>query len=102
MDKLRSTGFTERQLSDAVNALIDGRGNSSGEVTLRASQTTTTVTRPTINGNGQVFLFPKTANAAGALATTYATVAAAGGSFQITHASAVSTDRTFAYLVIGG
>ncbi len=102
MDKIRSTGFTERNVSDAVNALIDGRGNMVGEVTLRASQTTTTVAKATINGNGQVFLFPKTANAAGAVATTYAVITPGGGSFTITHANAVSTDRVFAYLVLGG
>lgn len=102
MDKLRSVGFTERQLSDTVNKLIDGWGNQVGEVTLRAGFTTTTISKATINGNGQVFLFPKTANAAAAVATTYAAITSGGGSFTVTHANAASTNRTFAYLVIGG
>ena len=102
MDKLPNVGFTERQLADAVNRLVDGRSNAVGDVTLRANQTTTVVTKSTFNGNARVFLFPQTANAAAAVATTYASVTAGGGSFTITHANAGSTDRTFSYLVLGG
>lgn len=91
-----------RRIVQAINELIQGRGNASGEMTLTAGTTTTTVSRDTISGQGQVFLFPKTANAAAAVATTYATIASAGGAFTVTHANAASTDRTFAYVVLGG
>lgn len=96
---------SETNLSRIVQAVIQilrGSSNSVGNVTLRASQTTTTVTKSVdkaavnVSADQEVFLSPKTANAAGALATTF--ISAVGqGTFTITHASAVSTDRTFGW-----
>lgn len=102
MKVLPTTGATEREVSQAIKDLTEGRSNATGTVTLTANTTTTTVTKSTINANAGVFLFPTTANAAAALATTYATIAALGGSFTITHANNAQTDRTFYYIVIGG
>lgn len=102
MKVLPTTGATEREVSQAIKDLTEGRSNANGTVTLTAGTTTTTVTKSTINANAGVFLSPKTANAAAALATTYVNVAAAGGSFVITHANNAQTDRTFYYLVNGG
>lgn len=95
----------ERSLStviDSIKQLWQGRSDAVGTVTLRAGFTTTTVTRAVdkaainVAQTQQIFLAPKTANAAAALATTY--VSAIGqGTFTLTHANAVSTDRTFAW-----
>lgn len=84
----------------ALQQLAAGRSNATGTVTLTASATSTVVTPQNCAPGSTVFLFPKTANAAGALSTTYvATVAKQ--SFTITHASAVSVDRTFFYVCLG-
>lgn len=87
----------------AINQLIQGRSNAVGVVTLRASQTTTTVEAPTINADAGVFLVPKTANAAAEMGngTLYVSSVAAG-TFTLTHASNSQTDKTYFYLCIGG
>lgn len=85
----------------AINQLIQGRSNAVSEVTLTAGATTTTVTGENINENSRPFLFPKTANAAAALATTYA-VTTSAGVVTVTHANNAQTDRTFHVLIIGG
>jgi hypothetical protein len=80
----------------AVRQLMEGRSNAIGQLTLTATTTTTTVAAPNCGPNSEVFLSPRTANAAGALATTYVSAVAAG-SFTLTHANAASTDRTFGF-----
>lgn len=88
------------KFSFALQQLAQGRSNAVGTVTLRASQTTTTVINQTCGPESVILLSPKTLNAAGALATTY--ISAVGpGTFTLTHASAVSTDRTFGYVNVG-
>lgn len=104
MKILQSAGGSPREVATAINQLAAGRSNAVGRVTLTPSATSTTFTNANINEDAEVFLFPRTANAAAALATTYASISRISGTntVTITHASAVSTDRTFAYLVIGG
>lgn len=89
-------------LTDRVNVLGDGASNATGEVTLAAGTTTTTVTDNKFESSMVVVLQPKTANAAAALATTYITDAnKSKGSFVITHANAATLDRTFGYVRLG-
>lgn len=102
MKVIPTTGATEREISQAIKDLTEGRSNAVGTVTLTAGATSTVVSKQTINANAGVFLSPTTANAAAALATTYVNVTAGGGSFTITHANNAQTDRTFVYLVNGG
>jgi len=86
----------------AIRQLMEGRSNAVGTVTLTAGAVTTTVTAPTCAVGSQVFLFPQTANAAGALATTYIRPAdVTAGQFIVTHANAGTTDRTFSYEIRG-
>lgn len=91
----------ETRIPEIVRSIRDlwqGRSFAVGEVTLRVSQTTTTVEAPNCGAGARVFLAPRTANAAGALATTFIPVASVTkGQFVITHLSAVSVDRTFGY-----
>jgi hypothetical protein len=89
-------------LTDAVNGLIDGRGNVTGEVTLTAGATSTTVTDNKFESGMTVLLQPKTANAAAALTTTYiADTDKTKGAFTITHANNAQVDRTFSYVRTG-
>lgn len=91
---------TIEQIVLALNAILTGRSNAVGTVTLTASVTTTTITDPRISADSAIVLAPTTANAAGAIATTYQGTTA-NGSCVINHANAASTDRTFKYVVIG-
>ena len=102
MREIPPKGATERDRDHAINQLIRGRSNASGEVTLTAGVTSTTVTGPLINENAGVWLFPKTANAAAEMGAggLYAVVSA--GQFVVTHANNAQTDRTFYYIVLGG
>lgn len=106
MRDLPPAGATLRDVIFAVRQLITGRSNSTGTVTLTAGVTSTTIVSEVVNENAQVFLFPKTANAAAELGngTIYASISRIAGTptVTITHANAVSTDRTFAYDIRGG
>lgn len=88
-----------KHLVGIVNNIMRGKTNNRGEVTLTASATSTTVTDPNVGASSTIVLSPLTANAAGALSTTYIT--AGNGSFEITHANNAQTDRDFRYVVVG-
>lgn len=104
MKELPPAGSTLRHAIEAINSLVRGRSNAVQRVTLTASATETVVTSGNLNESAEVFLTPRTANAAAALATTYAYVERIGGNLQVTikHASSGTTDRTFGVIVIGG
>lgn len=92
-----------RRIVQAVIELVMGRQNSVGDVTLAAGTTTTVVPFPNCSKDCRVFLFPQTANAAAAEPTTYVLRASiVQRQFTVTHANAVSVDRTFSFLCIGG
>lgn len=80
--------------------LAQGRSNAVGLCTLRANQTTTTVTAPNCGTGSKVFLSPTTANAAASTATTYVSSVLAG-SFVLTHASNSQTDKIFGFVCLG-
>jgi hypothetical protein len=84
----------------ALQQLAAGRSNATGSVTLTASATSTVVTADNCAPGSAVFLFPKTANAAAALSTTYVGTVAKQ-SFTITHANNAQTDRSFFYVCLG-
>lgn len=88
------------RLVTAVLQLIRGRSNASGSATLSAGATSTAVSFANCSKDSQVFLTPRTANAAAALGTTYIASVANKG-FTIGHASDSSTDRTFGFVVLG-
>lgn len=97
--------FGEKDLSKyqfAIKQLGEGRTNASGVVTLRASQTTTTVSAPNCGAGNSVFLFPATANAAAIVAATYVLASnVTKGQFIITHTSNSNTDKTFYWVALG-
>lgn len=99
-----SGGVDLRTIINAVRELIRGRGNSVQTVTLTPGVTSTAVTGPNLNENALPFLSPLTANAAAAMATTYASISRISGTVTvtITHANSGTTDRTFALDVRGG
>ena len=96
---------SETQLYTIVNAvrqLMQGRSNAAGSVTLAPSAAATTVTAPNCAPGAQVFLFPRTAQAAAELAAGGCFVSAVtSGAFTVTHANNPQTDRTFSYVCLG-
>lgn len=88
------------QLVNAINAILRGRSNAVGTVTLTASATVTNIVDPRISSDSAIQLVPQTASAAGVIATTFQGTTIVGQA-TLTHASAASTDRTFKYVVIG-
>lgn len=92
-----------QKIVDAIMQLAAGRQNSVGDVTLRANQTTTSVSFANCSDQCRVFLFPQTANAAAAVPTTYILAAdVLRGQFTITHANNAQVDKTFSFACIGG
>jgi hypothetical protein len=89
-----------RLISNTVNNTLDGKLNSTGDVTLRASQTTTTLVDERISLNSVIILEPTNANSNTAKANLFVS-AKINGSATLTHASSSNTDQNFGYVVIG-
>lgn len=89
-----------RQLALVANNVLNGKINSTGSLTLTANAATTTLSDRRIGANSTILLMPTTANAAGALATTYFT-SFAEGSCTVNHANNAQTDRLYLYVVLG-
>ena len=89
-----------RLISNTVNNTLDGKLNSTGDVTLRASQTTTTLTDARLGGNSIILFMPITANGRTGLNGMYVS-ARAEGSATLTHASSSNADQNLSYCVIG-
>lgn len=89
-----------RLLADGVNRALSGRLNITGEVTLAAGATATTITDPRISAVSLILLDPRSASAAAALPSVYVG-SQSNGTAVLRHDSAPATDRTFRYAVIG-
>jgi hypothetical protein len=88
-----------RKTVAAVNAALNGANRTTGEVTLTANDTTTTVTTPYVTEESAVIFTPLTANAATEVGEggMYVSTRTNGVSFVITHANGAETDRDFAW-----
>lgn len=100
-----SVSTQEKDLSKfalAIQQLYAGRSNAAGVVTLNASASSTTVSGQNISTSSKVFLFPATADAAAALATTYVpTATITKQQFIIQHANNAQADKTFFWVALG-
>jgi hypothetical protein len=86
----------------AVRQLTEGRSNASGTVTLSANAATTAVAAPNCAATSAVLLFPATAHAAAAAASTYVkSTDIRKGQFVVTHPNDANTDKIFYWLAIG-
>lgn len=95
-------------LADRINRVSRGEINCTHlGVTLRASQTTTTLNDSRIQTNSYIDLMPLTANAAAAkvagiwFSNFVASNSLAPGSCTINHASSSNIDQTFTAIIIG-
>ena len=89
-----------RLVSASLNNTINGKLNSTGTITLRASQTTTTLTDARISGNSVILFMPTTANGSTAFSGLHVS-ARSNGSATLTHASSSNADQNLSYCVIG-
>jgi hypothetical protein len=105
MSGVFSVSSRERDLAKfalAIQQLANGRSNAAGLVTLATGATTTTVSAANCAAGSCVFLFPATADAAAALATTFVPAASVTKQqFVVAHANSGQSDRTFFYICIG-
>lgn len=84
-----------------VNNILKGKINTTGEVTLTANTTTTTVSNSNVSDKSYIGLSPNTSNAAAAITTTYISSRTNGENFILTHANNAQTDRIFTYVIVG-
>lgn len=98
--RLKPEGATSRELAFVINQILLGQINSVGEVTLTASQSSTTITRPYIGPDSVVLLMPKTANAAAEQSNIWITCAC--GAATIQHSNNSQIDRIFNFATVGG
>ena len=90
-----------RNIANTVNAMLTGKLNCVGTVTLTASDTTTTVTDKRVTATSHISLTPLTANAVADAPSCYISTRTAGASFVITHPSDADTDKDFTYSILG-
>lgn len=88
------------KFATAIQQLYAGRTNAGGSITLAAGAASTVVNAPNCSPQAAVFLFPKTADAAAALATTFIS-SVGNGTFTISHANNSQADRSFFFVCLG-
>lgn len=91
-----------REAAETVNSARDGKLNSVGSLTLRANETTTTLSDPRIGPNSHISLTPTSATAAAAVGSATGVFVTPGDeTATITHNSTADADRTFTYAILG-
>lgn len=86
----------------AIQQLAQGRSNAVVTATLRANNTTTTVTAPNCGAGSAPLPVATTANAAAELGNgTMFISSVSPGSFVVTHANNSQADRTFMFVCLG-
>ena len=95
---LNYMGSNPREVAEVVNNLAAGKSNNTGNVTLTASSTTTTLNDERLGFDSVILLSPLTANAA---AQNPYISTKTKGSVVITHTSVASTDLNFDYIIVG-
>ncbi len=91
------------EMARAVGLLLQGKTNNTGTLTLTANAASSVLSDPRLTINSLVLFDPMTANAAAELAagTLYTLTANRNNLvWTVTHANAVSTDRTFRYMIV--
>lgn len=95
---------TPREIAERVNAVLRGKINSIGTVTLTANAGSTTV-KAAVGSMSVVLLMPQTANAAAEIGNGTLYIAPSNyvkdTSFQITHANNSQADRAYGFAILG-
>lgn len=103
---MKTVHFNERDpinIARAIRHLIEGRSNAAGQATLRANQTTTTVTSDVIPAGCFPQLTPASATAAAEWGGGSIYVSSvAKGAFVITHSNTADADKLVNWFAVGG
>jgi hypothetical protein len=92
-------GADERQVSEVVRGIMDGKTNNTGTVTLATGgATTTTLSDGRIGKESLIFFTP---TAAVSVATGLYISSQTIGSATITHAANSTSGKTYGYIVVG-
>ena len=90
-------GGTPREIANVVNNIMNGKINSTGNVTLSNSSATTTLSDARIGENSVILFMPTTSDAS---TVTIHVTGRQKGQATLNHASATTT-RSFGYIVFG-
>ena len=90
-------GGTPREIANVVNNIMNGKINSTGNVTLTNSSATTTLSDARIGENSVILFMPTTSDAS---TVTIHVTGRQKGQATLNHASA-TTPRSFGYIVFG-
>jgi hypothetical protein len=100
-----SVGSQEKDLGKfalAIQAVLNGRSNAGGKVTLAAGAAATVVAAPNCAAQCSVLMFPASASAAAELAAGGCFISAVGKQqFTIAHANNSKADRSFYWVALG-
>jgi hypothetical protein len=92
-------GADERQVSEVVRGIMDGKTNNTGSITLATGgATTTTLSDGRIGKNSLIFFTPKSAVAA---ASNVYVSSQDIGTATLTHAANITSGKTYGYIVVG-
>lgn len=89
-----------RLMAQAINETRRGALNVTGQITLRANQTTTTLVDSRIGAYSFIEFMAETATAAAAKVSIWVNTRKKGEA-TINHASNAATDQTFTYAIVG-
>lgn len=93
-----------RKTLRVLAGVMQGKTNNTDDLTLSTGSTTTTVTlaQGRLGVDTVILFMPTTANAAAASSAMYVSSRnVENGTFTVTHASSLQTDRAFRYVLIG-
>ena len=90
-------GGTPREISNGVNNILNGKINSTGNVTLTNSSSTTTLYDARIGDDSVILFMPTTSDAS---TENIHVTGRQKGQATLNHASATTT-RSYAYIVFG-
>lgn len=96
-----------KRMATAINQLTQGKFNCTSSITLRVSQTTTSVIDSRIGISSAILLTPLTANASTAynsgiyITNQIPSVGTTPGSLTLNHASSAHTDQNFTLTILG-
>jgi hypothetical protein len=98
--RLPPFGGDQRAVAEIVNGIMDGKTNNTGTLTLRSSNTTTTLTDARIGPQSVIIMTPMSSNAAKEFGTCFIS-ARTNGSATITHQNTGHADLDYTYIIVG-
>lgn len=98
-EQYSNISFWQKNVTSAINNILNGKVNSISTLTLTASATSTTINDLRCTASSVVYLMPTTASARTALNGSYITVTKQ--SFTVSHSSYADTDMDFNYAILG-